>query len=238
MNNLLAQRPRAIVCNLSGVHALAIERLRRYVDDGGLAVCYGYGEFAPIECDQIMHDQTAFYAIATRHLTDLDHRKIGLFDVGMRRSEGVILQAFSQELERVGARVQAAWLLENDGTQRYEADGARIGREFLAMKERPTAMIVANDYAAAAFTSVVTRAGVSVPDELSLIGDDAIAPYAVVPLTTTAIAVEELARGVIQLLLERIEDEFRGQPRRLRLPSRLAVRESTAILSQCQNQPA
>ena len=230
MNNLLAQRPRAIVCNLSGVHALAIERLRRYVDDGGIAVCYGYNEFAPIACDQIVHAEPDAFVAAVRHLVDLGHREIGAFDVGPRRVEGANLAALHRELRAVGGAVNAAWLFENDGTRRYEEDGARVGREFLALAARPTAMIVANDYAAAAFASVVTRAGVSIPRQLSLVGhgDDAIAPYAVVPLTTTAIAVEALARGVVQLLLERIEGELRGQPRHLRLPSHLVARESTA----------
>ena len=230
MNNLLSQRPRALVCNLSGVTAPVIERLRRYVDAGGLAVCYGYNEFAPISCDQILHDEPESFAVAARHLTQLGHRKIGAFDVGPRRIEGANLEALRAALSEVGAQINPDWLFENDGTRRYEEDGARVGREFLALENRPTAMIVANDYAATAFAATVTRGGVSVPDQLSLVGhdDDAIAPYAAVPLTTTAIAVEELARGVVQFLLERIEDEFRGQPRRLRLPSRLVVRQSTA----------
>lgn len=229
LNNLLAQRPRALVCNLSGVLSPVIERLRRYVDEGGIAVCYGYAEFAPIGCDQIMHDEPESFAVAARYLTQLGHRKIGAFNVGQRQVEGANLEALARALEEVGARVNADWLFENDGTLRYEEDGARVGREFLALRNRPTAMIVANDYAAAAFAATVTRGGVSIPNQLSLIGhdDDAIAPYAVVPLTTTAIAVEELAEGVIQFVLERIEGGGQA-PRRLRLPNRLVVRESTA----------
>lgn len=229
LSNLLAQRPRALVCNLSDVTSPVVERLRRYVDEGGIAVCYGYHEFAPIECDQIMHDEPGSWAVAARHLTDLGHRKIGAFSVGQRRLNGANLQAVAHELNKVDAKVSEQWLFTNDGTERYEEDGARVGREFLALKNRPTAMIVANDYAAAAFAATVTRGGVAIPDELSLVGndDDAIAPYAVVPLTTTAIAIEELAHRVIQFLMERIEDEFRGSPRRLRLPSLLVVREST-----------
>lgn len=230
LNNLLAQRPRALVCNLSGVLSPVIERLRRYVDEGGIAVCYGYDEFAPIGCDQVMHDEPESWMVAARHLTGLGHRNIGAFNVGQRRLEGANLEAFARALSEVGAKINADWLFENDGTLRYEEDGARVGHEFLALRSRPTAMIVANDYAAAAFAATVVRGGVSIPGQLSLIGhdDDAIAPYAVVPLTTTAIAVEELAHRVVQLLLERIEDGG-ASPRRVRLPSRLVVRQSTAI---------
>ena len=230
LNDLLSQRPRALVCNLSGVLSPVIERLRRYVEAGGTAVCYGYDDFAPIACDQIVHDEPESFAVAARHLTGLGHRQIGAFNVGQRRLEGAILEAFARALSEVGARVNADWLFENDGTLRYEEDGARLGREFLALQQRPTAMIVANDYAAAAFAATVVRGGVCVPDELSLVGhdDDAIAPYAVVPLTTTDIAVEDLARGVVRFLLERIEGEPNSPPQRLRLPSRLVVRQSTA----------
>ena len=227
---LLAQRPRALVCNLSGVAAAVIERLRRFVDEGGIAVCYGYDDFAPIACDQIVHDEPESFAVAARHLTDLGHRSIGAFNVGQRQLEGANLEALSRALGEVGARVNADWLFENDGTRRYEEDGARVGREFLALRNRPTAMIIANDYAATAFAATVMRGGVSVPGQLSLVGhdDDAIAPFAVVPLTTTAIDVESLAHRVIQFLVERIEDGHGKAPRLLRLPSRLVVRESTA----------
>ena len=232
MSNLLAQRPRAVVCNLSGTKTPVIERLRRYVEEGGIAVCYGYREFAPIGCDQIMHDEAGAYYLSTRYLTDLGHRDIGFFNVGQRRPTGANLRAFERALNEANARVNPDWLFENDGTQRYETDGARVGREFLALAKRPTAMIVANDYAAAGFVSVVVAGGVDVPGELSVIGhgDDAIAPYATVPLTTTATDVEALAHGVVQMLLRRLEDGQSGPAQRVQLSSQLIERASCGPL--------
>lgn len=230
MDNLAAQRPRAIICNTSGVHKKVLQRLQKFADDGGILVCHGYFEFAPLSCDQIMHTQGESFGLATRHLTQLGHRKIGVFNVGQRKPADRVLDCVTEALREVKAAVHDEWLFCNDGTRRYEEDGARLGEEFLALKERPTAMLIANDYAATAFIATVTRGGVRVPHDVSVVGfdDDAIAPYGVVPLTTVSAPVEKVATHVVELLISRLEAGFSDEPRFITVRGELIVRESTA----------
>lgn len=230
MDNLLAQRPRAIVCNTSGVQKKIFKRLQQFADDGGILVCYGYIEFAPIACDQVMHVENEAFGLAARHLTQLGHRDIGVFNVGQRKPTDRSLESVTEALREVGADVRDEWLFCNDGTRRYEEDGAGLGHEFLALKERPSAMVIANDYAATAFISTVARGGVRVPQDVSVVGfdDDAIAPYGVVPLTTVSAPVEKVAGHVVELLLSRLENGFSDEPRFITVRGEMITRESTA----------
>ncbi|MBW3636636.1 MAG: LacI family transcriptional regulator [Armatimonadetes bacterium] len=230
MNNLLAQRPRAIVCNTSGVRDEVLERLQKFVDEGGVAVCYGYSRSAPVRCDQVIYAEGESHYLAARHLIELGHRDIGLFNVGYRKPAKPFLTEVQRALGEVGAQTREKWLFGNDGTRRYEEDGARLGDEFLALKSRPSAMIVANDYAAVAFMARVTRGGISIPENLSVVGhdDDAIAPFGVVALTTISSSIEAVTVSVIELLNSRLLRDYSGEPRLVTVRGELVVRDSTA----------
>lgn len=231
INGLIAQRPRAIICNLSGVLKPVLERLARFIEDGGVAVCYGYEDFVALPCDQVIYAESESFFIAAQHLTALGHREIGFFCVGQRKPNGAILDGFSRALARVGANVRDEWLFTNDGTRRYEEDGARLGQEFLALKHRPSAMIVANDYAATAFCATVARGGIAIPRDLSVVGhdDDAIAPFGVVPLSTISAPVEKVAQSIVQLLMSRLLADYSGQARHLQIFGEWVGRESTGV---------
>lgn len=230
MRSLLASRPRAVVCNTSGVRPEVLARLERFIGEGGIVVCYGYDDAAPkLAADYVCYDEGDSFYQAARYLTSLGHRDIGLFSVGQRTPAGATLEGFERALSEAGAQVRSEWLFSNDGTLRYEEQGARLASEFLALRERPTAMIVANDYAAVAFMAEVSRAGVRVPEQLSVIGhdDDAIAPYGVVPLSTVRVPIDEMASRVVEQLQRRIEGAF-GAPQTFGVCGQLVQRDSTS----------
>jgi DNA-binding LacI/PurR family transcriptional regulator len=186
MNTLLAQRPRAVVCNTSGVLAPVLERLQGFVDEGGVAVCYGYSQFAPVDCDQIIYAEAETFGTATRHLLELGHREIGFFNVGQRKPGGDMMRHAHVALEEFGARTREQWLFSNDGTLTYEEHGALLAQSFLSLKERPSAMVMANDYAAVAFMATLFKTACACRARFRWWGhnNDSIAPFGVVPLTT------------------------------------------------------
>lgn len=230
MAGALSGKPRALVCNLAQMGEEAMLKLRRFVDDGGLCVAYGYEGFVPLSCDQVIYVEGDSFGLAARHLLELGHRELGVFSVGHRKPRGAMLRAIQRETEALGVELRDEWLFRNDGTLRYEEHGARLAQEFLELQRRPTAMIVANDYAAAAFVAVLQRNGVRVPDDVSVVGhdDDAIAPYAMVPLSTTSTPVEAMARQVVELLLLRLQSENSTPTQRIVVRGELIVRDSTA----------
>ncbi len=233
MAGALSGKPRALVCNLAQMSEEATQKLRRFVDDGGLCVAYGYEGFADLNCDQVVYDEAQSFGLSARHLFGLGHRDIGVFCVGHRQPEGAMLESIEAEARAHNVELRPQWLFGNDGTLRYEEDGARLAGEFLALKARPSAMIVANDYAAAAFVSVLTQNGVRVPEDVSVVGhdDDAIAPFAAIPLTTTSAPVEPMAEHVVGILLERLLGEGPPEPKRVVVHGELVSRSSTAQFS-------
>ena len=78
----------------------------------------------------------------------------------------------------------------------------------------------------------IHEAGLSVPDDISIVGYDDIemASYIQPALTTIAQPIAELAETVIKLLLERIEQPGLP-PRRIVIQNKLVIRQSTRRIS-------
>jgi DNA-binding LacI/PurR family transcriptional regulator len=123
--------------------------------------------------------------------------------------------------------VREEWLWANCC---YEEAGARLAEKFLKLKERPTAICIINDVTASTFVTQLHRAGVRVPQDVSVVGydDTPAARYALVPLTTVSHPVEGIARPIIEMLLSRLDGSYNGAPRCVHVKGELIVRESTA----------
>lgn len=206
VNTLISGRPLAVICNTSGVLPEVFARLQDFVDEGGLAVCYGYSHFAPVACDQVIYAEGETFYTATRHLLELGHCDIGFFSVGYRKPGGEMMRHARRALEEFNCSERDEWLFRNDGTLTYEEDGERLARNLLALRERPTAMVMANDYAAVAFMATLAEHGVHVPGDVSVVGhnNDSIAPFGVVPLTTVSNPIQSIAAQVVEMLQSRL----------------------------------
>jgi DNA-binding LacI/PurR family transcriptional regulator len=233
INSMLGQRPRAVICNLSGLLPSSLERLRQYQDEGGILVCYGYTHEKSIGCDTVVFDDVHAYELAATHLLELGHRDIGLFVAGLRVPSGDSLLGFERALARHDLKPRREWLFSNEGILRYEPEGALLAQKFLSLKKRPTAICIGNDYCAAAFVKVLSDAGVNVPRQVSVVGydDDAIAPYAQVPLTTINTAQEVMSQHIIELISSRLSGEYSKGARYVEVRGSLVARASTAPAS-------
>jgi LacI family transcriptional regulator len=91
----------------------------------------------------------------------------------------------------------------------------------------PTAVMCSNDMTAIGVLHKVYRAGLRVPDDLSIIGFDDIhmARVTIPPLTSIQMSRLELARAAVTALREHVEN---ANPRReYKIDTKLVVREST-----------
>lgn len=227
------QRPRAIICSAQMVHPAVFRELEAYQRAGGIVVSYDTP--VPLECDQVIFDREDNAYRAARHLLERGHRHIG---IGMSSTtewsstatnvpQTFRLRGFRRALEAFGVPVREEWLFENPT---YELGGAEMARHFLELPERPTGLCIVNDYVALAFMVEVLRAGVRVPEEVSIVGHDnqPIASYCPVPLTSATQPVEKIARAVVDLLLDRIEGRAEAAPRKIIIQSELVPRASVA----------
>ena len=212
---LRRQKPRAMICNTSNLQSdSAQNELRRYLEEGGLAVCYDWA--LEIETDAVVFDREHNTYTATRHLLERGHRKIGLGIPFRSTASNPRLEGFSRALREWGLEARTDWILEGAETFHFELDGAALAQNFLALRERPTAMAILNDHVASNFAVCLGRAGIRVPHDLSLVSHDnfPIAEVGPFQLSTVSHPISQIAGAVVEMLDSRLTGRYDGPPRR------------------------
>jgi len=231
MKTLCRQQPRAIVCNVHNLVPDVLSELERYQSEGGYVVCYDY--YADLAVDKVLFDREDNTYQAVRHLLELGHRDIAIATSG--GPVGARLAGFLRALEEFGIVPRDEWLMgseviDNVGIHSglYELGGVRLAADFLKLKKRPTAVCLLDDYTAVGFAAELGRAGVRVPQDVSVVGhdDSPIARYGHLLLTTVTHPVAEIANNVMELLQSRM-DGYEGPPREITVRGKLVVRQST-----------
>jgi DNA-binding LacI/PurR family transcriptional regulator len=162
-----------------------------------------------------------------RHLAVLGHRKIA-FISGPRGLHSAISRqtAFISSLEECGIKSNSLWMVEGDHTME---GGIKAMHRLLQLSNPPTAVMCSNDMTAIGVLHQVYRAGLRVPEDLSVIGFDDIhiAQVTIPPLTTIQMSCLELARAAVTALRAHVEED--GEPQRnYKIGTNLVVRESTS----------
>jgi LacI family transcriptional regulator len=164
--------------------------------------------------------------LATEHLIELGHRRIGhlagklTVSTGLRRRQGY-LEALSER----GLPADPGLVVESGYT---EDGGARAAERLLALPDRPTAIFAVTDMTAVGAFGVARRLGLRIPEEVAIVGynDIPLATRMVPALTTVHVPIHDFGAAAARLLLEQIET---GEPSRRRVVfnPELIVRGST-----------
>lgn len=164
--------------------------------------------------------------IATEHLTGLGHRRIGAI-TGPEDSQSsqARLSGYETALKRAGIPIDEELIQIGD----YEPDRAfEAASKLLDLPrdKRPTAIFAFNDLSAVSVYKAARQRGISLPDELSVVGFDDVYPAAYMhpALTTVTQPFELIARRAIDLILD-ARGEGRMQHYQI-LPTQLKVRDS------------
>lgn len=235
---LRRQKPRALVTATGGLHRKALDELRRYQDEGGILVAYDHA--TDLHCDQTIFDREDNTYRATRHLLELGHRAVGIgFHFNLWKGDSRYL-GYQRALGEFGLEPRAEWELEGQQPEDYAAAGVIMAHRFLALRERPSAMAVINDYAAMAFLSELRRAGIECPRDLSVVGHDdhPLSRHNYVPLSTVTHPTEEIAQTTVDFLLSRLRGEATGEPRRAVLQGELIARQSARQFGEANSSSA
>lgn len=164
---------------------------------------------------------------ATRHLLQLGHRRIaticGPDDMLCSRAR---LDGYRRALDDAGIAFDPA--LVRVGNFELES-GYRSGSELLDLPERPTAVFAGSDMQAIGLLRAAQERGISVPDELSVVGYDdlPLANWTTPALTTVRQPLQEMAITATRMLLDLARGEA-PMVRRVNLSTELVPRESTA----------
>ncbi len=230
--DLRRQKPRAMICSTRNLqYERAQQELRRYLEDGGIAVCFDWP--IAVETDAVLFDRVHNSYVATRHLLEMGHRDIGFYIPGLDISGNPRVEGFSQALSEWGLKPRAEWFFCGGFHLEAEREGRWLAEKFLQLHERPTAMAVVNDITALAFASQIKIAGIEIPRDLSLVGHDgrAAAEIGFLPLTTVTYPVEAIADAVVEMLESRLSGHSTGPARREIVLGHLIERQSVRRLS-------
>jgi DNA-binding LacI/PurR family transcriptional regulator len=170
--------------------------------------------------------------LATEHLAELGHRRIGYVAGPADHSDDLDrLAGYRLALDQMGIAFEQAFVVPGSG----RADGGECAlARFMALGTRPTAVFCYNDMTAIGLMRAVRQVGLHVPGDLAVVGFDDIpfAAYVRPALTTIAQPKLEMGQQAMEMVLALLADGHQpgGKVANVVVQGRLVVRESSGAV--------
>jgi len=226
---LRSLRPAAVVLDGAGSWEEG-DAVRSLMDDGIPTITLEPIEGLVLDCVTVDRAYGAF--LATRHLLRQGRKRIVLM---IKRNHPIAVVHQREKGYRRAHKVERVAVDESlidaptPGSFSREA-GYELARYFLTRSPRPDALFAANDHAATGALRAAWELGITIPDEVALVGFDGLpeTAFTVPSLTTVAQPVEEVAAVAAERLLRHLTQmDAMGEPRTFWLKPKLVLREST-----------
>lgn len=180
-----------------------------------------------LDVPQVIGDDHRAGYVATEHLISLGHKRIVYLAIprscyaGRERARG-----FCDAMAAAGIDVTEDMIVE---TPFGEAAGEAAAGELLKRANPPTAILARHDTVAAGAIRAIAAAGLSIPDDISIVGNGNIwcSDILRVPLTTVGHPMEEMTGIAIASLLDMLGNK-EVEKKTTVLPVELVMRASTA----------
>ncbi|WP_319566955.1 LacI family DNA-binding transcriptional regulator [Cohaesibacter marisflavi] len=179
----------------------------------------------------IGNDELGGY-LATRHLIDLNHSRIGIIagpsyaSTACERTKG-----YRKAMAEAGLEIDETLVVES--TFGIES-GRDAANQLMSSPLPPTAIFAVNDNIAIGAFAAIHSLGLSVPDDVSLVGynDIPIVSHLYTPMTSVHVPFDQIAASALDLLkTEEVPEDQRIQ---VAMPSLIPRSSSTAIPSQAK----
>jgi len=208
--------------NLESIEYMISKKIVFVMIDRELSV---YQEF---DFPLVLTDQFAGGQMAAEHILSLGHKRIAcvtgpsFLTPSSQREKG-----FRQALQDAGVPVIEELIVKGDF---LPESGYRAIHGFMSCKEPPTAVFACNDLMAFGVIRGANEAGLSIPDDLSVVGYDNIhlAAYASPSLTTVSLPNDDIAESAMHLLIAAFKKELTEN--KICLQASLVSRESSGEL--------
>jgi LacI family transcriptional regulator len=175
----------------------------------------------------VSFDNVKATRVAVDHLLGLGHRRIGLICGRTDLNDRALQRRTAFERVLRDAKIEPDPELIFERGFEFVEGGAAMHR-MLQLSRPPSAVFCANDIQAIGAISECRNVGLSVPDEMSIVGFDdlPIAQYITPTLTTVHVPAEEMGDSAAKRLIVAIEANEPVLP--LELMTDLVIRETTA----------
>lgn len=138
--------------------------------------------------------------LATRHLIDLGHRRIAIIGgPSYASSSRGRLAGYRRAMTEAGLEIEPRWMIE--ATFGIDA-GVEAAERLMRLAPPPTAIFAVNDNIAIGALSTLNRLGLSVPDDVSLVGynDIPLVSRLPIPMTSVRVPFDQIAAAALDLL--------------------------------------
>lgn len=175
--------------------------------------------------NDVMFDNFSAAEKIMQHLRQLGHKNIGIIS-GTKEQHHMAerLKGYFKQADILGQVIKKEWIKYGDYSM---SSGYESFRQIQAGGELPTAIVCGNDYVAAGVIKAIKDAGLSVPDDISVVGfDNTTIAHVVEPsLTTVKLPSETVGKLAAKKLVNQIKT---GSPvQRTILPCDVVIGQST-----------
>jgi LacI family transcriptional regulator len=168
---------------------------------------------------------------ATRHLIKLNHKMIGFIAGDISHpSINDRFRGYSMAIENSGLEVfKKNYIIDEDDTTRE--NGYNAAKKLFKQNKTVTAIFACNDAMAIGAMQFIKENGLSVPEDISVIGfDDVEADVSIdPPLSTVRVPKYEMGIEVMKLMSDLLKND-KGTKKKVLIPVELVERKSTAEL--------
>jgi LacI family transcriptional regulator len=204
---------------------VASDRIASLKTSGIPIVLMGWVENAPAVDIVTGNDSAGGRAIA-KHLADLGHTRIALIGKPPHRGEYDRVRGFLDELHEQGIPLHSEM---TEYVENLDEVVAALNR-LLDQALPPTAIFAYQDSIALQISRFLSSKGISIPDDISLVGFDDLELASVMSpgLTTVGGHIEPLTKEFVDLLFKRMKASDVFEPERVVITPQLIIRNSTS----------
>ena len=142
----------------------------------------------------------------TRHVLSMGHKKIAFVYGAEDTVSDIRLTTFLRTMNEAGLSVPDDYLVASpyhDPASTREATA-----QLLALADRPTCILMPDDYSALGGMDAIRAAGLRIPEDISIVGFDDLtfSSISYPPLTTLRVPKQEMGRAVVRRLRDILKD--------------------------------
>jgi DNA-binding LacI/PurR family transcriptional regulator len=198
------------------------------IDRSGIPIVIIEREIQGAKLDSVLIDNRIGSFNATEYLIGLGHRRIGYLDRMVDKSHSIERKkGYLSALRKNNIEIREELIIRSGFSCE---DGYKATKYLINLKESASAILTFGDFAALGSIKYIYDKGLSVPDDISIIGftDMPICDYTRPSLTTIKYPVSEIAKASSNILLSRIKEPNGFHKKKIILKPKLIIRESTA----------
>lgn len=177
-------------------------------------------------CDCVLSDNRTSIEQVIRHAWNLGHRRIAFIRGEKGTASRERVTGFYKICAELGIRVPVAYV--RDGHFHDPVETTRIIHELLQLEEKPTCILCPDDSSCLGALWQLAAQGISVPDDVSLIGYDGIRMGQMMHpcLTTYRQDTARIAHEAFRMMMDAISDPENHVPRQITVTGKLIEGET------------